>query len=85
MAKEISTKIDFTQLGWKIFYIVGLYVSFVISGIFEEKLYKGTYHDSKNNKFRFDQPMLALFLNGLISYLFAEYFLWGYKTNFLHY
>lgn len=77
MEKEISTKIDYKQLAWKIFYIVGLYVSFVISGIFEEKLYKGTYTDNKNGKFKFDQPMLALFLNGLISYCIAEYFLWG--------
>lgn len=78
MVKEnIATKIDYKQLAWKVFYIVGLYISFVISGIFEEKLYKGTYVDKKNNKFRFDQPMLALFLNGLISYLISQYFLWG--------
>jgi len=77
MLKEISKKFDFKQIAWKIFYIVGLYISFVISGIFEEKLYKGTYTDSQKFKFKFDQPMLALFLNGLISYLIAEYFLWG--------
>jgi len=78
MVKEITANIDYKHLALKIFYIIGLYVSFVISGIFEEKLYKGTYVDEKNNKkYKFDQPMLALFLNGLISYLIAQYFLWG--------
>ncbi len=77
MEKEKSNIIDYRHLALKVFYIVGLYISFVISGIFEEKLYKGNYVDNKNNKFRFDQPMLALFLNGLISYLISQYFLWG--------
>lgn len=61
----------------KIFYIMGVYISFVISGVFEEKLYKGTYVDSNNKKFRFDQANLALFLNGIISYFISIYFLSG--------
>jgi len=77
MVKEISPNIDYKQLALKLFYIIGLYISFVISGIFEEKLYKGTYLDKDNSKFKFDQPMLALFLNGVISYFIAVYFLWG--------
>ncbi len=78
MVKIIEVNIDYKHLALKIFYIIGLYFSFVISGIFEEKLYKATYVDEKNNKkFKFDQPMLALFINGLISYLISGYFLWG--------
>lgn len=69
--------IDIKQLGLKIFIIVGLYVSFVISGIFEERLYKGTFTDKNNKKFRFELPMIALFLNGIISYLIASYVLYG--------
>lgn len=77
--------IDIKQLAIKIFIILGLYISFVISGIFEERLYKGFFIDKNNKKFRFELPMLALFLNGLISYLIASFVLSGktYKKPLL--
>ena len=69
--------VDLKQLAIKIFIILGLYISFVISGIFEERLYKGTFTDKNNKKFRFELPMIVLFLNGLMSYLIAYFVLYG--------
>lgn len=69
--------IDFKQLALKIFIIIGLYVSFVVSGVFEERLYKGFFTDRNNKKFRFEMPMICLFFNGLISYLFSSFVLRG--------
>jgi hypothetical protein len=63
----------------KIFIILGIYVSFIISGIFEERLYKGHFLDKNGKKFRFDLAVIALFLNGLISYLISWYVLRGYN------
>ena len=51
--------------------ISGLYVSFVISGIYEEKLYKGKYSDSKGGQYKFSQPSLALFATSLLSFIIA--------------
>jgi hypothetical protein len=69
--------VDSKTIGMKIFIILGIYVSFIISGVFEERLYKGHFLDKNGNKFRFDLPIIALFLNGLISYLISCYVLWG--------
>jgi hypothetical protein len=49
-----------------IFFISGLYVSFVVSGVFEEKLYKTKYLDGKL-EYKFAQPSFALFFISLIS------------------
>ena len=51
--------------------ISGLYVSFVISGIYEEKLYKGKYTDSEGKSFKFSQPSLALFLTSVLSFIIS--------------
>ena len=74
--------IDLKQLAFKIFIILGLYVSFVISGIFEERLYKGTFTDKNDKKFRFELPMIALLLNGIMSYAISSFVLSGYNLNF---
>jgi len=49
-----------------IFFISGLYVSFVLSGVFEEKLYKTKYFDGKQ-EFKFTQPSFAIFFISLFS------------------
>jgi hypothetical protein len=55
----------------KIVFIVALYVSFLFSGIFEEKLYKGNYVDSNNKKLKYSSPLLAIFLNNLVSFIIS--------------
>jgi hypothetical protein len=53
----------------KIFFIIALYVSFLFSGIFEEKLYKGKYvSDVDSNKtVKFAHPTIAIMVNSIIS------------------
>jgi H+/Cl- antiporter ClcA len=49
-------------------FICGLYASFVVSGVYEEKLYKGKYADG----LRFVHPPLALFVISLISLFISQ-------------
>jgi len=65
----ISHKPDGSDVFMKIFFIVGLYASFLFSGIYEEKLYKGNYYnqDDPTLRIKFKHPLLAIFVNSLIS------------------
>jgi hypothetical protein len=57
----------------KIFFIIALYISFLFSGIFEEKLYKGKYtSDSNPNKsVKFAHPTIAILVNSIIAYVIS--------------
>jgi hypothetical protein len=61
-----------SELFTKIFYICALYTSFLVSGVFEEKLYKGSYLDSENKKLKFTHPVLAIFFNSFISLVISS-------------
>jgi hypothetical protein len=50
-------------------YIVGLYVSFLVSGIFEEKIYKNKYDEGK---LAFTHPALALMLISAMSLMISQ-------------
>lgn len=55
----------------KVFFIVALYSSFVFSGVYEEKLYKGTYspsNESPDMKIKFSHPLLAILCNSIVAY-----------------
>lgn len=65
----------------KIFYTIGLYLAFLVSGIFEEKLYKTTYLDQNNNKIKFNSPTLAIFLISIVSLIIARIMLWTKKAS----
>lgn len=65
---SIQPKTSFLSM---LFLISGLYISFIISGVFEEKLYKGKYTDSNGIHYKFSQPSLALFLTSLLSFLIS--------------
>jgi hypothetical protein len=58
----------------KIFFIIALYVAFLFSGIFEEKLYKGSYfsHSDPSKKIKFSHPVIAIFTNSVISFIIAS-------------
>lgn len=75
--------VNYKELVFKLFCIFGVYVSFVISGVFEEKLYKSTFDDENDKKIRFNQPVVALLINGVISYILAEMLLYGYIFLFI--
>jgi hypothetical protein len=66
----------------KILFIIALYVSFLFSGIFEEKLYKGTYVSDKDpsQSIKFKHPLIAIFFNSVISYLISTIALATMKT-----
>lgn len=64
-----------SELLTKVLLITGLYISFVVSGVFEETLYKGDYYSDNDKKIKFSHPLLAIFLNSVISYFLAEAFL----------
>ena len=70
------TIFSYKELAFKIFYLFGVYVSFLISGVYQEKLYKFKFTDEFNNKKLFNQPMITLLINGLISFIIAEIFLY---------
>lgn len=63
-----------SELFTKVLYIALLYVSFLFSGYLEETLYKGQY-DLKGKKSRFTDPLIAIFLNSLISFLISSAFM----------
>lgn len=64
----------------KIFLILGLYVCFIFSGIYEEKLYKTNYSvDSLSIKF--NNPSIAILANSLIAYLIAQFALLMYQKE----
>lgn len=58
----------------KVLFIVGLYASFLFSGIYEEKLYKENYYSINNpqKKIKFQNALLAIFINSLISYIVSN-------------
>lgn len=58
----------------KMFYIVALYLSFLFSGILEEKLYKGKFvsDSDPDKKIKFSHPTIAIFLNSLFSYIISS-------------
>jgi hypothetical protein len=68
-SSHVSHKTEGSDVFMKVFFIVGLYVSFLFSGIYEEKLYKGNYYnqDDPTLKIKFQHPLLAIFVNSLIS------------------
>jgi hypothetical protein len=57
-----------------LFYIVALYISFLCSGVFEEKLYKGTYisDSAGGNKIKFSHPLLAILCNSFVAYIISS-------------
>lgn len=60
----------------KIFFIIGLYVMYLVSGVYEEKLYKGTYTDSsKSSEVRFEHPLVAIMINSIVCYFISSLFL----------
>jgi hypothetical protein len=65
----------------KIFFIVGLYVSFLFSGIFEEKLYKTIYSSENTPKIKFSHPIIAILLNSFISLVISSGFLLTFKSS----
>ena len=62
---------NFNETLLKIFFIIGLYVSFLFSGIYEEKLYKGNYYN-EDKKLKFQHPLLAIFINSFISFIVSN-------------
>lgn len=57
----------------KVLYMIGLYVSFLFSGIYEEKLYKNEYLDEETGKtFKFKYSILAIMFNSILGYLFSS-------------
>jgi hypothetical protein len=70
----LSTKSNSNDVFMKVFFIVGLYASFLFSGIYEEKLYKGNYYnqDDPTVKIKFQHPLLAIFVNSLISCIISN-------------
>lgn len=65
----------------KIFFIIGLYVSFLFSGIFEEKLYKGKYVSDKDPSIsiKFNHPLIAIFANSIIALIISQFALSSMK------
>lgn len=63
-----------SELFTKLFYIAALYASFLFSGIFEEKLYKGAYTSDKDpsKKIRFSHSSVAILLNSIISFIISS-------------
>jgi hypothetical protein len=57
----------------KIFFIIALYISFLFSGIFEEKLYKGKYTSDSNPKVsvKFSHPTIAILVNSIIAWVIS--------------
>jgi hypothetical protein len=78
-SSSISTSNNYNDVIIKVFFIVGLYASFLFSGIYEEKLYKGNYFNLEDppKKLKFGHPLLAIFINSLISYILSEIILFA--------
>jgi hypothetical protein len=74
------------ELLTKLFFIVSLYVSFLFSGIFEEKMYKGTYVNANNpdQKIKFTHPLLAIFFNSAISLVISGIVLFSMYIIYLN-
>lgn len=70
-AGQTGQKSDFLS---KAIFIIALYVSFLFSGIFEEKLYKGVYvsDQDEKKKIKFSHPSIAILLNSLISFTISK-------------
>jgi hypothetical protein len=76
---EINTG-RYSEFVTKIFYIISLYVCFVFSGIFEEKLYKTNYIIG-TEKVKFHHPSLAIMANSIIASFIANIVLMTMKTQ----
>lgn len=76
MTTEVALKHNKGEHFLKIFFILGLYAMYLISGVYEEKLYKGTYTDSSlSEKIRFDHPLIAIVINSVVCYFISSIFL----------
>ena len=80
--KEGSASNKNSEIFTKIFFIIGLYVSFLFSGIFEEKLYKGSYFSDSDPsiKIKFSHSLIAIFANSVIAAIISGGILASMKT-----
>jgi hypothetical protein len=76
---EINTG-RYSEFVTKMFYIISLYICFVFSGIFEEKLYKTNY-TLGSEKVKFHHPSIAIMANSIIATFIAQIVLMTMKKQ----